>query len=125
MFSSLAGAVDPALILEQIEAHISIVKDEAFSRRDILERVEKWLAACDEESWLEEYSRVGLFVIQLVIYISLPCNYLSSVCIRYIFQDENRYSAGRGAHLTLKRAEKARAIVNKIPGFSCPHKNSP
>lgn len=31
-------------------------------------------------------------------------------------QDENRYSAGRGAHLTLKRAEKARAIVNKIPG---------
>lgn len=30
-------------------------------------------------------------------------------------QDENRYSAGRGAHLTLKRAEKARAIVNKLP----------
>ncbi|RWW54350.1 hypothetical protein BHE74_00039075 [Ensete ventricosum] len=30
-------------------------------------------------------------------------------------QDENRYNAGRGAHLSLKRAEKARALVNKIP----------
>ena len=51
------------MILEQIEAHISVVKEEAFSRRDILERVEKWLAACDEESWLEEYNRVGHFII--------------------------------------------------------------
>ncbi|RWW09404.1 hypothetical protein GW17_00027110 [Ensete ventricosum] len=33
-------------------------------------------------------------------------------------QDENKYSAGRGAHLNLKRAEKARAIVTKIPGIS-------
>jgi protein regulator of cytokinesis 1 len=32
------------------------------------------------------------------------------------FQDENRYNGGKGAHLTLKRAEKARALVNKIPG---------
>ncbi|KAJ6794431.1 65-kDa microtubule-associated protein 3 [Iris pallida] len=83
-----AGAVDPCLILEQIEDQISSVKEEAFSRKDILERVEKWLSACKEESWLEEYNR-----------------------------DENRYSAGRGAHLTLKRAEKARAIVNKIPAI--------
>lgn len=58
-FSSLAGAVDPALILEQIENQILIIKDEASSRHEILERVEKWLAACDEESWLEEYNRVG------------------------------------------------------------------
>ncbi|XP_020273615.1 65-kDa microtubule-associated protein 3 [Asparagus officinalis] len=83
-----SGAVDPSLILEQIEAHISVVKEEAFSRKEILERVEKWLAACDEESWLEEYNR-----------------------------DENRYSAGKGAHLILKRAEKARATVNKIPAM--------
>lgn len=32
------------------------------------------------------------------------------------FQDDNRYTAGRGAHLTLKRAEKARVLVNKISG---------
>lgn len=83
-----SGAVDPAYILEQIELQISKVKEEAFSRKEILEKVEKWLGACDEECWLEEYNR-----------------------------DENRYNAGRGAHLTLKRAEKARALVNKLPGM--------
>ncbi|KHN30546.1 65-kDa microtubule-associated protein 3 [Glycine soja] len=83
-----SGSVDPACILEQIELQISQVKEEAFGRKEILEKVEKWLAACDEESWLEEYNR-----------------------------DDNRYNAGRGAHLTLKRAEKARALVNKIPAM--------
>lgn len=34
-----------------------------------------------------------------------------------LMQDDNRYNAGRGAHLTLKRAEKARALVNKLPGI--------
>lgn len=83
-----AGAVDPALVLEQIEAHIATVKEEAFSRKDILEKVERWLNACEEEAWLEDYNK-----------------------------DDNRYNAGRGAHLTLKRAEKARILVNKIPGL--------
>lgn len=83
-----AGAVDPSLVLEQIEAHIATVKEEAFSRKDILEKVERWLNACEEEAWLEDYNK-----------------------------DDNRYNAGRGAHLTLKRAEKARILVNKIPGL--------
>lgn len=34
-----------------------------------------------------------------------------------VLQDDNRYNAGRGAHLILKRAEKARALVNKLPGM--------
>ncbi|XWS77192.1 hypothetical protein CRYUN_Cryun01aG0240300 [Craigia yunnanensis] len=83
-----AGAIDPLYLLEQIDLQISKVREEVFSRKEILEKVEKWLAACEEESWLEEYSR-----------------------------DDNRYNAGRGAHLTLKRAEKARAVVNKIPAM--------
>ncbi|XP_022769687.1 65-kDa microtubule-associated protein 4 [Durio zibethinus] len=83
-----SGAIDPLYLLEQIDLHISKVREEAFSRKDILEKVEKWLAACEEEGWLEEYNR-----------------------------DNNRYNAGRGAHLTLKRAEKARAFVNKIPAM--------
>ncbi|MED6145820.1 hypothetical protein PIB30_028690 [Stylosanthes scabra] len=83
-----SGTVDPACVLEQIEVQIAQVKEEALSRKEILEKVEKWLGACDEESWLEEYNR-----------------------------DDNRYNAGRGAHLTLKRAEKARALVNKIPAM--------
>lgn len=41
-------------------------------------------------------------------------------------QDENRYNAGRGSHLILKRAEKARSLVNKLPGalsFVCVDKH--
>ncbi|KAF5185808.1 65-kDa microtubule-associated-like protein [Thalictrum thalictroides] len=83
-----SGAVDPACVLEQMEFQVAKVKEEAFSRKEILEKVEKWIAACEEECWLEEYNR-----------------------------DENRYNAGRGAHLTLKRAEKARAAVNKLPAM--------
>ncbi|CAN4119058.1 unnamed protein product [Withania somnifera] len=82
-----SGDVNAAdTVLEQIELQIAQVKEEAFSRKDILDRVEKWIAACEEECWLEEYNR-----------------------------DENRYNAGRGTHLTLKRAEKARTLVNKLP----------
>ncbi|CAN6440166.1 unnamed protein product [Victoria cruziana] len=83
-----SGVVDLGFVLEQLEAEISKAKEEAFSRKEILEKVEKWSAALEEENWLEEYNR-----------------------------DENRYNAGRGAHLTLKRAEKARATVNKIPAM--------
>lgn len=54
----MAESLDPSLVLERIEAQISIVKEQAFSRKEILERVEKWFAACEEESWLEEYNRV-------------------------------------------------------------------
>ncbi|KAK4740688.1 hypothetical protein SAY87_024276 [Trapa incisa] len=83
-----SGVADPACVLEQIELEIGKVKAEAFSRKELLEKVEKWLAACEEESWLEEYNR-----------------------------DDNRYNAGRGAHLMLKRAEKARILVNKLPAM--------
>ncbi|KAL1546460.1 65-kDa microtubule-associated protein 3-like isoform X1 [Salvia divinorum] len=83
-----SGAISPSYLLEELEVQISKVKEEALSRKEILEKVQKWLAACEEECWLEEYSR-----------------------------DDNRYNAGRGAHLMLKRAEKARVLVNKIPGM--------
>ncbi|KZV23864.1 65-kDa microtubule-associated protein 3-like [Dorcoceras hygrometricum] len=79
---------NPSYLLEQLEFQISNAKEEAFSRKEILEKVDKWLAACEEECWLEEYNR-----------------------------DENRYNAGRGTHLLLKRAEKARTLVNKISGM--------
>lgn len=49
-------------MLEQIELQIGEVKEQAFGRKDILEKVEKWLSACDEESWLEEYNRVSCFL---------------------------------------------------------------
>ncbi|KAJ4771152.1 Microtubule-associated protein-like [Rhynchospora pubera] len=83
-----AGAISYSLLMEQIDSQITLVKEETLNRKDILEKVEKWLNACEEETWLEEYSK-----------------------------DENRYNSGRGTHLSLKRAEKARAIVNKIPAM--------
>ncbi|GFP90813.1 65-kda microtubule-associated protein 3 [Phtheirospermum japonicum] len=52
-----SGFVDTSFVLEQIELQIFKVKEEALSRKEILEKVEKWMAACDEESWLEEYNR--------------------------------------------------------------------
>lgn len=55
--------------------------------------------------------------IYLVHTIRLLNTFLFLVFITFqLIQDENRYNAGRGAHLTLKRAEKARALVNKLPG---------
>ncbi|XP_057774466.1 65-kDa microtubule-associated protein 3-like isoform X2 [Salvia miltiorrhiza] len=83
-----SGFGDAACVLDEIELKIARAKEEALCRKEILEKVEKWMAACEEESWLEKYNR-----------------------------DDNRYNAGRGAHLTLKRAEKARALVNKLPAM--------
>ncbi|XP_034226981.1 65-kDa microtubule-associated protein 6-like isoform X2 [Prunus dulcis] len=83
-----SGLVDPSELLANIEAQIVKAKEEALSRKEIMDRIDRWLFACEEENWLEDYN-----------------------------QDENRYSAGRGAHINLKRAERARVTVNKIPAI--------
>ncbi|MBA0711514.1 hypothetical protein Golax_010686, partial [Gossypium laxum] len=80
------GEIDYAELLMSIDEQISRAKEEASSRKSIMEKVEKWTLARDEERWLEEYS-----------------------------MDENRYSVSRGAHRNLRRAERARVTVNKIP----------
>jgi protein regulator of cytokinesis 1 len=81
-----SGLVDPSELLTNIELHINKIKEEAHSRKEIIDRIDRWLSACEEENWLEEYN-----------------------------QDETRYSAGRGGHVNLKHAERARITVNKIP----------
>ncbi|KAG9147693.1 hypothetical protein Leryth_014858 [Lithospermum erythrorhizon] len=86
--TSEAGSVDPSYLLGRIDTKISEVKEEILSRKEILDKVDKWFTACEEECWLEEYNR-----------------------------DDYRYNAGRGTHLMLKRAEKARSLVNKIPAM--------
>ncbi|KAI4313635.1 hypothetical protein L6164_026594 [Bauhinia variegata] len=83
-----SGLVDPSELLANIEAQILKVKDEALSRKEITDRIYKWLSACEEENWLEHYN-----------------------------QDNNRYNAGRGAHINLKRAERARVTISKIPAM--------
>ncbi|KAK8622951.1 hypothetical protein V6N13_117848 [Hibiscus sabdariffa] len=83
-----SGNVEPTELLADMDNQIAKAKEKAHSRKEILDRVEKWMSTCEEESWLEDYNR-----------------------------DENRYNSSRGAHLNLKRAEKARILVNKIPGM--------
>lgn len=81
-----SGLVDPLELLSNIEVQISKAKNEASSRKELMDKITKWLLACDEEKWLETYNLDG-----------------------------NRYSSGKGAHINLKRAERARITVNKIP----------
>ncbi|KAI3992563.1 hypothetical protein MKX01_020855 [Papaver californicum] len=83
-----SGSIEPSELVADLDDQIIKAKEEAGSRKEILDKVEKWMSACEEESWLEDYNR-----------------------------DENRYSSSRGAHLNLKRAEKARVLVNKIPAL--------
>ncbi|MCD9645096.1 hypothetical protein HAX54_033772 [Datura stramonium] len=83
-----SGLVDPCELLANIEAQINKTKDEALSRKEIMDKIERWLSSCDEENWLEDYNL-----------------------------DHTRYSGGRGAHINLKRAERARITVTKIPGM--------
>ncbi|KAE8667704.1 65-kDa microtubule-associated protein 6 [Hibiscus syriacus] len=83
-----SGLVDPSELLANIEAQITKAKDEALNRKEIMDRIDRLLVACEEENWLEDYN-----------------------------QDVNRYNAGRGAHINLKRAEKARITVTKIPAI--------
>ncbi|CAI9093212.1 OLC1v1028655C1 [Oldenlandia corymbosa var. corymbosa] len=83
-----SGEIDHAYLLMSMDAQISKAEEEASSRKPIMEKVEKWILASEEERWLEEYNR-----------------------------DENRYSVSRGAHKNLKRAERARLMVNKIPAL--------
>ncbi|VAI54484.1 65-kDa microtubule-associated protein 3 isoform X2 [Triticum aestivum] len=84
-----ADAAERSLVLERLDARISEARDEEFSRKEVLERMERWQAALEEESWLEEYNR-----------------------------NKNRYNVGKGMHLVLKRAEKARTLVNKMPAMA-------
>lgn len=73
-----SGNVDPAELLADMDNQIVNAKEEAHSRKEILEKVEKWMAACEEESWLEDYNRVySLVFIMLSFLFSLSfCEYI-------------------------------------------------
>lgn len=83
-----SGEIDHVDLLTAMDEKISRAKEEAASRKVIIEKVDRWMLARDEERWLEEYD-----------------------------QDENRYSVSRNAHRNLRRAERARKEVSKITGL--------
>lgn len=51
--------MDPSELLANIEAQITKVKEEAVNRKEIMDRIDRWLSACEEENWLEDYNRVS------------------------------------------------------------------
>ena len=53
-----------------------------------MEKMEKWMSTCEEETWLEDYNR-----------------------------DDNRYNNSRGTHINLKCAEKASILMAKLPSM--------
>jgi len=111
------GEIDHADLLMSLDEQISRAKEEASSRKAIMEKVEKWILARDEERWLEEYSMVSITQWSAWFVSSCPLLCLHGISsFHACFQDENRYSVRRGAHKNLQRAERARVIVNKIPG---------
>jgi protein regulator of cytokinesis 1 len=44
--------------MASIDDQIAKAKEEHQSRKDIMEKINKWLLACDEEKWLEEHNLV-------------------------------------------------------------------
>lgn len=53
-----SNSFEPSELLADMESQVLKAKEEALSRKDILERLDRWMSACEEESWLEDYSRV-------------------------------------------------------------------
>lgn len=53
--------MEPSVLLGNLEEQIGKAREEAYSRREIMEKMEKWLGACEEESWLEDYNKVRCF----------------------------------------------------------------
>lgn len=53
------GEIDHADILMSMDEQIARAREEASSRNAIMEKVEKWILAREEERWLEEYNRVS------------------------------------------------------------------
>ncbi|GMH07665.1 hypothetical protein Nepgr_009505 [Nepenthes gracilis] len=47
------GNVEPSELIADMDSQIAKAKEEALSRKEILNKVEKWMSACEEESWLK------------------------------------------------------------------------
>ncbi|KAK6228562.1 hypothetical protein SCA6_000902, partial [Theobroma cacao] len=52
--------VDLSNLLSSMDDEITKAKQEALSRKDILDKVEKWKHASEEEKWLDDYEKVNL-----------------------------------------------------------------
>lgn len=53
-----------------MDGQILRAKEAASSRKIIMEKVDKWMTACEEECWLEEYDRVSFVYVYAYMVIS-------------------------------------------------------
>jgi protein regulator of cytokinesis 1 len=53
-----SGLVNPSELMASIDEQIAKAKEEQQSRKEIMDKINKWLLACEEEKWLEEYNLV-------------------------------------------------------------------
>ena len=53
-----AGSGDLLHILASIDSQIEKAKEEALTRKEILDKVDKWKHAKKEEKWLDDYEKV-------------------------------------------------------------------
>lgn len=72
-----SGNVEPAELLADLDNQIVNAKEESLSRKEILDKVEKWMSACEEESWLEDYSRVLIIFMPAHFYLHVQFIYLN------------------------------------------------
>lgn len=57
---TFTGNVDLSDLLSSMDDQIAKAKEESLSRKDILDKVEKWKHGAEEEQWLDDYERVNI-----------------------------------------------------------------
>lgn len=60
-----SGNIEPSELLIDMDDQIMKAKEESLTRKEILEKVEKWMSACEDESWLEDYNQVCTKIIRI------------------------------------------------------------
>jgi hypothetical protein len=65
-----SGDIEPTELLAVMDNQIAKAKEETLSRKCILDKIEKWMSACEEESWLEDYNRVIIISLVHFFYVS-------------------------------------------------------
>lgn len=71
-----------------MDEQISRAKEEASSRKVIMEKVERWMLARDEERWLEEYSTVSKPQPRSYTFTGskVYCFFFMTKCFSYVIQ---------------------------------------
>lgn len=57
-FFFFSGNIDLSDMLSDMDGRIAEAKEQALSRKDILDKVQKWKFASEEEKWLDDYEKV-------------------------------------------------------------------